>query len=283
MNVHNNFLAVLLGLGSALAIAWGTVLRHRLADELPDGTGTLRGVWAVVSRPMWWGGLVLALAGYGLQIAALAFGSLLLVQPLLVMKLMFTLPLAARLDGRRVSRPELFWAVALTVAVSILVVFGNPLPGNPQPPLARWLPALAVGAVGFALMYHAAGTLLRREKALVLGLATGWLYGYVAVLSKAVIDIWLHGEVIELLKSWELWSLIALALIGVAVQQASFNAGALRNSLPAMTAGEPVVAFALGYLVLGEMFQVSGTGWFWMAIALVTMIAATVVLSRRSV
>ena len=281
--MHNQLLAVLLGLGSALSIAWGTVLRHRLADELPEGTGTLRGVWSVISRPVWWGGLFLALAGYGLQIAALAFGSLLLVQPLLVMKLVFTLPLSAKFDGRRISRQEMSWAIILTVAVAVLVVLGNPLPGEPQPALSRWLPALGVGVVGFVLMYHAAGTLLRREKALVLGLATGWLYGYVAVLSKAVIDMWLHGGAMELLKAWELWSLIALALIGVAVQQASFNAGALRSSLPAMTGGEPVVAFVLGYAVLGERFQVEGANWIWMMVALVTMIWATVVLSRKSV
>ena len=101
--MHNQLLAVLLGLGSALTIAWGTVIRHRLADELPDGAGTMSGVWAVVSRPKWWAGVILAMTGYGLQIAALAFGTLLLVQPLLVMSLMFTLPLAAKIAGRRIS------------------------------------------------------------------------------------------------------------------------------------------------------------------------------------
>lgn len=69
----------------------------------------------------------------------------------------------------------------------------------------------------------------------------------------------------------------------MAVQQASFNAGALRNSLPAMTCAEPVVAFVLGYVVLGEKFQAQGTQWIWMAAALVAMIASTVVLSRKSV
>ncbi|WJY98829.1 hypothetical protein CHAN_00960 [Corynebacterium hansenii] len=273
----------MLGLGSALSIAWGTVIRHRLADELPDDAGTMSGVWSVVSRPMWWAGVLLALAGYGLQIGALAFGTLLLVQPLLVMSLMFTLPLAARIAGRRISKSETAWAVLLTVAVAVLVMLGRPLPGDPQPPLARWIPALAIGAVVFAVMYHAAGTLLRSEKALVLGLATGWLYGFVAVLSKAVVDIWVHGDLGEFVRSWELWSLLALALVGVAVQQASFNAGALRNSLPAMTCAEPVVAFALGYAVLGEKFQTQGSQWVWMGAALVAMIASTVALSRKSV
>lgn len=280
--MHNQLLAVMLGLGSALSIAWGTVIRHRLADELPDDAGTMSGVWSVVSRPMWWAGVLLALAGYGLQIGALAFGTLLLVQPLLVMSLMFTLPLAAKFAGRRISKSETAWAVLLTIAVGVLVMLGRPLPGDPQPPLSRWIPALAVGAVVFAVMYHAAGTLLRSEKALVLGLATGWLYGFVAVLSKAVVDIWVHGDLGEFVRSWELWSLLALALVGVAVQQASFNAGALRNSLPAMTCAEPVVAFALGYAVLGEKFQAQGSQWVWMGAALVAMIASTVALSRKS-
>lgn len=50
-----------------------------------------------------------------------------------------------------------------------------------------------------------------------------------------------------------------------------------------MTCAEPVVAFVLGYVVLGEKFQAQGTQWIWMAAALVAMIASTVVLSRKSV
>lgn len=281
--MHNEVLAVILGLGSALTIAWGTVIRHQLADELPADAGTMSGVWSVVTRPTWWAGVLLALTGYGLQIAALAFGTLLLVQPLLVMSLMFTLPLSAKFAGRRISKAETAWAVLLTIAVTVLVLLGRPLPGDPRPPLSRWIPALIVGAVVFAVMYHAAATWLRSQKALVLGLTTGWLYGFVAVLSKAVVDIWIHEDLAAFVVSWETWSLIGLALIGVAVQQASFNAGALRNSLPAMTCAEPVVAFVLGYAVLGEKFQAVGTQWIWMGAALIAMIASTVVLSRKGV
>lgn len=281
--MHNEFLAILLGLGSALTIAWGTVIRHRLADRLPDGTGTLSGVWSVVSRPRWWAGVTLAMAGYGLQVAALAFGTLLLVQPLLVMSLMFTLPLAAKIAGRRISKGETAWAVLLTVAVAVLVGLGRPVAGHPQTPLDRWLPSLVVGVVAFVLMYWLASTAWRREKALILGLATGWLYGFVAVLSKAVVDIWVHDGLGVLVKSWETWSLIALSLIGVAVQQASFNAGALSKSLPAMTSAEPVVASVLGYTVLGEKFQAQGEEWIWMAAALVAMVLSTIALSRRGV
>lgn len=283
--MHSNLLAVFFALASALTIAWGTVVRHRIAEEAP-ADGSLRGspFWNAVSRPLWWAGTGTALLGYGLQVVALGFGTLLVVQPVLVLSLMFTLPLSAKYDGRRISTAEMFWAGLLTVAVAVLVLLGRPLPGDPQPPLERWLPALAVGFVVLLSLERFAQRQIRREKALLLGIVTGALFGYVAVLSKAFVDIFLHGGVWAIFTNWESYALVLGATLGTIVQQYSFNAGALKNSLPAMTISEPIVAFSLGYLVLGEKFQVStASGWGFMALALMAMFASTVVLSRKGV
>ena len=51
----------------------------------------------------WWLGSLVAAAGFGLQAAALAFGSVLLVQALLVTSLLFALPLSAWWVGRRIE------------------------------------------------------------------------------------------------------------------------------------------------------------------------------------
>ncbi|HJD90271.1 MAG TPA: hypothetical protein K8V33_05185, partial [Corynebacterium urealyticum] len=59
--------------------------------------------------------------------------------------------------------------------------------------------------------------------------------------------------------------------------------GPLKNSLPAMTVVEPIFAFALGYTILGEKFDVSGYQWIYMAAALIIMIVSTVVLSRKTI
>ena len=283
--VHSNLLAVLFALASALTIAWGTVVRHRIAEEAP-ADGSLKGspFWNAVSRPLWWAGTGTALLGYGLQVVALGFGTLLVVQPILVLSLMFTLPLAAKYDGRRISAHEMFWAGTLTIGVGVLVILGRPLPGDPQPPLERWLPALLIGAVVLITIERVAQLQIRRERALLLGIVTGALFGYVAVLSKAFVDIFIHGGVWAIVTNWETYALILGATLGTIVQQYSFNAGALKNSLPAMTISEPIVAFSLGYLVLGEKFQVSTvSGWLLMALAFIAMVAATVVLSRKGV
>ncbi|MGV0359307.1 DMT family transporter [Corynebacterium mastitidis] len=283
--MHSNLLAILFALASALTIAWDTVVRHRIAEEAP-ADGSLKGspFWNAISRPLWWAGTGTALLGYGLQVVALGFGTLLVVQPILVLSLMFTLPLSARYDGRRISITEMSWAGLLTAAVAILVILGRPLAGNPHPPLDRWVPALVAGAVALTLLERLAQLQIRRHKALLLGVVTGALFGYVAVLSKAVVDVFLQGSIMGLLTNWETYGLILGATLGTIVQQYSFNAGALKNSLPAMTITEPIVAFSLGYAVLGERFQVTtALGWSLMGVALLAMIASTVALSRRGV
>lgn len=282
--VQSNLLAVLFALASALTIAWGTVVRHRIAVRTPtDGSLRSSPLLNALMTPMWWAGMSTALLAYALQTVALAFGTLLVVQPVLVLSLMFTLPLSARFNSYRLRKTEISWAAMLTIAVAVLVLMGRPLPGNPHPPLDRWAPALLIGAVVMGTMWILARYVLIKEKALILGLVTGALFGYVAVLSKAAVDIFLHQGLTGLIFNWEVYVLVLTATLGTVVQQYSFNAGVLKTSLPAMTIGEPVVAFALGYAVLGEKFQVVDWEWTIMGAALLAMIISTVALSRKGV
>lgn len=279
--MHNYLLAVLFALLSALTIAWGTVVRHRIAEAAPVGGNAA--ILSAMKRPLWWAGMSTAIIAYFLQVVALGFGPLLVVQPILVMSLMFTLPLSARYDGRRITFSEMTWATVLTAAVTVLVLLGRPLPGITHPPLERWFIPVGVGFLVLFAMDRYASRQIRREKALILGIVTGAIFGFVAVFSKAVADIFILHGFLGLLSNWELYALILAATLGTIVQQSSFNAGALRNSLPAMKSAEPVVAFSLGYLVLGEKFSATDLEWLWMFLALIAMIFATVMLSRRGV
>lgn len=276
----NTLLAILFATASALTIAWGTVVRHNIALEAPEG----RSIITAMRRPLWWAGSFSALGAYGLQVVALGFGTLLVVQPILVLSLMFTLPLSAYYEKHQLTFAEMLWAGVLTVSVLVLVLLGRPASGTPDPSLYRWLLALGIGVVVLVGLDRWAQRQIRREKALLLGIVTGAVFGYVAVLSKAIADIFVHkGGFFGILTSWELYALIACAAIGTLVQQVSFNAGALKNSLPAMKVAEPIVAFILGYAVLSESFQASGWQWAWMALALLAMIGSTFQLSRLGI
>lgn len=280
----SNVLAVLFALASALTIAWGTVVRHRIAEEAPDASGGVRDspILRVIRRPLWWAGLSTAFLGYAFQVVALGFGTLLIVQPILCLSLMFTLPLSSVYQKQKISQVELFWAFILSAAVAIIVIVGNPAHGAVQPNLARWIPALLVGGIILTALDRIAYSLLRHEKAFMLGIVTGAIFGYVAVLSKATVNLFMTGGLHALVFNWEGYALIAMATLGTIVQQSSFNAAALKHSLPAMTVAEPFVAFALGYAVLGERFQVTGYGWLLMTVAAVAMVISTFALSKQS-
>lgn len=277
--MFSNVVAVAFALASALVIAWGTVIRHRIVLDA-SSTSVMR---TALRTPLWWIGTAAAVVAYALQLLALHFGALLIVQPILVLSLMFTLPLAAWYSRRRMPAREVVWCVALTIAVGILVVYGRPTAGLTTPTWSQWWPAFAVGALALAALFVAAFN-RPEESALALGTACGILYGYVALVAKAVVDIFGNEGPVAALGSWELYALIGLAAGGTVIQQYSFHAGALAHSLPAMTIMEPIVAFGLGYWVLGEKFQVeSAVGWSVMGGSLVIMIVSTIVLSRLPV
>ena len=124
--MHDNLLAVGFALIAALVIAWGTVVRHRIAAHQPDNGDSP--IVAAAKRPLWWFALLTALSGYGFQVLALGFGTLLIVQPVLALTLMFTFPMTAFYEKRRLTMDEIIGGALLTVSVATLVIFGKPVP-----------------------------------------------------------------------------------------------------------------------------------------------------------
>src|SRR5690349_1709711 len=138
-------LAVALSLVAAALFAVASVLQQRgtqsIADDDALGAQMLS---SLARRPVWLAGIFADVAGFGVQAWALAVGSLLLVQPLLVTTLIFALPLAAFVDKRRLTRTEWGWAIVLAVALAVFMILGQPTAGIEQPPFRDWVPALLV-------------------------------------------------------------------------------------------------------------------------------------------
>src|SRR5699024_10805300 len=118
------------------------------------------------------------------------------------------------------------------------------------------------------LAFGVAAQRIRFQRALLLVVVCGVLYGFFVVLSKIVMDTFTAADIVELLLSWPLYALIFAAGAGTVLQQYSFHAGPLKHSLPAMKIIEPLIAFSLGYAVLHDQFQVRSIfGWTVMALA----------------
>ncbi len=279
-------MAVLFALASALTTAWATVIRHRIVNEVAAqneaGISERSPLLTGLTHPVWWLTIAAAFVAYLLQVIALGFGTLLVVQPILVLSLLFTLLLSARMNRKALNRHDTAWASSLTIAVAIVVMYGRPTPGDGRPDTSDWWVAVAIGGAACLI----AGIFAYRRdgapKALILGAICGVVFGYVAVLSKIVADQFFAGGFAELVSNWHLYMLIALAIIGTAVQQLAFAMGNLSQSLPAMTVCEPIVAFGLSYVVLGEEFHVTTViGRVVLAVALIVMAVATFKLARK--
>ncbi|MCD2118669.1 MULTISPECIES: DMT family transporter [Rhodococcus] len=267
--------AVLCALAAAALIAVGSVAQQTSAAAVPD---TDSFVGSLLRSPRWWAGILGDGGSYVLQVIALVFGSVLLVQPLLVASLLFALPLAAATTGRRVTRTTWLLAGALCAALAIFLLVGNPSEGTGDAAAARWaLPLGTVLAVTAAAVVVA--LLSPRRRALSFGIAAGVLYGVTSAFTKHVTDLAEHG-IPQLLGSWQTRTLVAAGATAIYLQQRAFQAGSLTASLPALTVGEPIAAIVLGMTVLGEHLRTDGPGRILVSAAVVVMLVTTVALSR---
>ncbi len=273
-------IAALLALGAALFIAIGDVVHQRTAHEVTsEPVGHIELFTRLLRDGRWWLGSLVAAVGFALQAAALALGSVLLVQALIVCSLLFALPMSAKLAHRRVTRWEWMWAVVLAASVAVIVTVGNPQAGHARAPLETWTAVVAVMGPALVLCVIGARIWSGPASAVLLALVSGSLWGVFAVLTKGVVDR-LDDGILALLRTPELyvWALVAIA--GTAWQQSAFRAGTMTASLPAMTVTEPVVGSVLGIVVLGETLKTDGAGRFVLGLAIVAIVVATIALAR---
>jgi drug/metabolite transporter (DMT)-like permease len=264
---------------AALLFALASVLQQRAASEVSDadarGTGLIR---RLLRRPLWLAGTASDTLGYVAQAAALGVGSLVLVQPLLATSLLFALPLGAWVAGRRLARRDAVWAALLTAGLAVFLIAGEPTEGADSAPFEDWVVpgAIVLAATAVALLV---AVRRRSERAVALAVATGILFGATAALTKSVVSF-LDDGLEVLLGSWETYALVAVAVAGTYLQQASYQAGGLAQTLPPAAVLEPVVGVGLGMAVLQEELRADGGRWLLIALSAVTMIVATAALAR---
>ena len=274
-------LVVAAALAGAVFAAIGIVVRQRATMDVPRDQGvSTTMVSTLLRRRLWWAGTASAVTGYAFQAVALAYGSLLLVAPLMVSALLFALPLSARLAHRRVSRAEWMWAVVLTLALAVFVSLARTKPGDYD---GATLPAVVVA--GASLLFVAGCLLVALRlsdwrRAILLAVGVGVLFGVVAVLTKLVMHVVREGSMLRLFTSPVLYVVLAVGVIATLLQQSAFHAGSLRASVPAMLVLEPVIAVLFGEVVLGEHLAVTKPVAVILAVAVGAMAAATIALGR---
>jgi drug/metabolite transporter (DMT)-like permease len=245
-------LAVIFALGAALLYGLGNAVEHRVAtDTESTSTFDVGLLGRLARRPLWVVGMVGDVGAYGLQAAALAFGALLVVQPLLACGLLVALPLSAHWTHRRVRGREWIAAAVLCVSLATFLVEADPGGGTSSAPVGSWL--RIGGTVGIVIVLAvalAAGT-RGHVRAALLGFAAGGLFGITAALTKTFVEQIPRG-VPYTASHWEVYALALLSVIGILFTQNGFQSSSLSASLPALEATEPVVAAIMGVALLHE-------------------------------
>jgi drug/metabolite transporter (DMT)-like permease len=271
---------IVLALAAALLFAFGTVLQQRAGLEEPASGPSSGLLIQMARRPVWLVGVAADVLGFGCQAAALGFGRLAVVQPLLVATVVFALPLGARLTGQRVRRADIGAALLVTAALVAFLAIADPSGGRADAPLGEWLiaGAVCVGACVPFVLIGQRGPAPRR--AAFLGIATGVLFALSAALTKAVVDE-LDDGVLTIFTTWHLYALAVVGYASMTLNQLALNTGALAPAVATSLAFDPITSVVLGVTLFEESLE---TGAGEIAATLLALAAAAVgmaVLARR--
>ena len=262
---------VILALVSALLFAIGTVLQQKAGiDALASGTSP--GLLVRMARQrLWLVGIVCDIGGFFAQAAALRLGQLAVVQPLLVLSVVFALPLGARLSHQHVGRREAAAAALVVAALAGFLAIANPSGGRSEVSISAWFVAgIACAAVCAPLSLLGRNGPAPRRAAL-LGAAAGILFALSAALTKSVVDE-LHLGVVHVITSWEPYALAGVGYVSMTLNQLALNTRALAATIASSTTLDPIVSVALGLALFDEHLHASGLqvagGFVALAVAL---------------
>jgi drug/metabolite transporter (DMT)-like permease len=274
-------IAVLAGLCAAIVFGLSSAAEQRSTKRVQTRRAlSPRILLDLVRQPLWLiatGGTVV---GFALQVVALRYGPLALVEPLLVCDLIFAVLITSY--QRRRSDPIILGGVIATAAgLAGFLVIGRPSAGQSAVSFFVVLPL----AVGLAACVAGCLTVARRHnglRPLALALACGICYGTAAFLVKLVVSD-VSGGLAHLLTDWPIYALAVVGPVGFVLNQDAFQQGTLLSPVLAIiTACDPIVSIALAYLWLNEKLSSSPPAIAGQIISLVVMITGIVVLAHHS-
>ncbi|HSD23775.1 MAG TPA: hypothetical protein VLB79_05540 [Solirubrobacterales bacterium] len=222
----------------------------------------------LLRRPVWVGGIALALLGWPLQIAALSQAPLTLVQPVLALGLLLLLALGVRVLGEPVGPREIA-AVLLIIGSVAVFAWAAPRDIGDVERGAGLVVALAT-LIAAALAPYAIG-LLRRgaDPMLLLVASAGAADGLAAFVAKIVAQDASEGALVAV----ALWASLvaAVVIIGLISESTALQRFAATRVAPTVLVMQIVIPVVLAPLVGGEGWGDTPLGGAVLGFALVTI------------
>ena len=243
---------------AALMIGAGFVLQQYAAQREPASRFlSLRLMTDLVRTPRWLAGIACMISGMVLAAWSIGHLSLSFVEPLLTTNLVFALVLAVPLAKAPVKFWEVLGAAVLCTGVALLSSSRSVKPiGLSFGSVSHWFVAAAIAVIAFVAV-QAGRRRQSRTRAMLTGVGAGLIFGIQDALTRQTLQILQSNGWDNLVTTWAPYALVGAGAIGIWLMQSAFNAGPLQVSLPAISAGEPLVGILLGVVVFGDRIQVS--------------------------
>lgn len=251
---QNEMIAIVVMLASSACYALSYVLQHK-GTQASIGEGVENpGVGRLVRNPTWLIGIILFGTSFLLHMVALSFGSVSVVQPLIVTELIFIPPFAAIISKATIHARDWIAILAVAAGLAVFLIVGAPTEGEEIPSAGGWV-------ITFIVFYGICGLLLLigsrlpvNPRAAVFGTAVGFINGALAVFAKGAFEGGTGGA---MLTNPLVYVTIFIALSLVVLTAIAFRSGPITTSSPAMIASTPIVSAAAAMILFGETFASS--------------------------
>jgi drug/metabolite transporter (DMT)-like permease len=273
--------AIVLGLAAALVLGVAEVADQRSTKRVRQRRALSPTIVVDLARqPLWLASIVGTVLGFALQVLALRYGPLALVEPLLVCDLVFAVLLSGLLQHH--LDPILVGGVLATAAgVAGFLAIARPTNGQSSVGFLTVLPLAAglAAAVGGCLVLARRGGNVR---ALALALACGLCYGTAAFLIKLVVSPTGAG-LTGVLTDWPIYALAVVGPLGFLLNLNAFQQSVLLAPVVSIiTVCDPLISVGLAYLYLDEKVSSSPASIAGELVGLIVMSVGIVVVAHRA-
>jgi drug/metabolite transporter (DMT)-like permease len=276
--------AVCLALGAAAVNGLGELIAQRSTKQVPERPAlSPRLLLDLLRRRMFLAAIGVTIAGSVLQVLALHLGALALVQPLLVLSLLFVVVIGT--VTIRHHAPDLVMLVGAACCAAGTAVFmavARPHGGVGTIGVGAALPLAVPLTVVVAGCLAAARWGPHAIRPLWLALACGTDFGVNAFLLKIVPDMLPEGFA-DPLRQWPLYLIVVVIPVGFLLNLNAFQAGAmLAPVLAVITVTDPLISIASGVLWLHEKIATNAPALAGEALSLAVTTVGITALAHRA-
>ena len=241
--------AIPLAVLAALCNALTTIFQRLGVETAPDAR--LRGFKLLrhaLKRPIWYVGLAAMIGSFLFQATALGFGSLSVVQPLMVTELVFLVVILRVWFGSPLGWREATGTVLTVAGLAGFLAMSNTGGGTTFPTTSGWV---IVTAVCFAaIVICVVCTRLRSRssrswRSAWFGAAAAISFSLSAAFTKATTILFSNGFW-QIFEHWEPYAIVVAGLAGLVLTQDAFHAGPITASQATLTIVDPIVSVVIG-------------------------------------